>query len=151
MLTACSYGNSETKAWDKLRPLSQPQFSTQKLKPQASDAVLSFVQLPTNEEYLRDTIGYLMDQTDSRELVGNVDYVAPDGTLHITLFDPKISTKAEESINAETIREGLGMVPTKLKAWERSASDVVSSLTTLQFQAKEGRKGMWEYGDITED
>jgi staphylococcal nuclease domain-containing protein 1 len=150
-VTYLDYGNSETVAWDKLRPLSQPQFSMQKLKPQASDAVLSFVQLPTNQEYLRDTIGYLMEQTDSRELVANVDYVAPEGTLHITLFDPKISTKAEESVNAEVIREGLGMVPTKLKSWERGAGDLLQSLNTIQSQAKEDRKGMWEYGDITED
>ena len=150
-ITYLDYGNSETVPFSKLRPLSQPQFSTQKLRPQASDASLSFVQLPTNEEYLRDTIGYLMDQTDNRELVANVDYIAQDGTLHLTLFDPKISTKPEESVNAEVIREGLGMVPTKLKSWERGASALLTSLTTLQTQAKEDRRGMWEYGDITED
>ena len=150
-LVYLDYGNSETVPWSKLRPLSQQQFSTQKLKPQAGDAVLSFVQLPTNDEYLHDTISYLMEQTDNRQLVANVDWIAPEGTLHITLFDPKISTKPEESVNAEVIREGLGMVPTKLKAWERAASNVLSSLTVLQNQAKEDRRGMWEYGDITED
>ena len=149
-VTYFDYGNSETVAWSKLRPLSQSQFSTQKLKPQASDAVLSFVQLPGNEEYLQDTTGYLLEQTDSRQLVANVDYIAPEGTLHITLFREG-SSKAEESVNAEVIREGLGMVPKKLKAWERSKTEMISSLTELQTEAKEGRRGMWEYGDITED
>jgi staphylococcal nuclease domain-containing protein 1 len=92
-----------------------------------------------------------MEQTESRELVANVDYVAPDGTLHLTLLDPKISSKIDESINAEVIREGLGMVPTKLKAWERQAADTLTKLKVLQDEAKEKRRGMWEYGDLTED
>lgn len=150
-VTYMDYGNAETLPLAKLRVLSQSQFSTEKLKPQASDAVLSFVQLPTKEEYLRETIGYLLEQTDSRQLVANVDFVASDGTLHLTLFDPKISTKAEESVNAEVIREGLGMVPTKLKSWERAAAEELSSLSSLQTEAKEAHRGMWEYGDITED
>jgi staphylococcal nuclease domain-containing protein 1 len=150
-VTYLDYGNGETLPLSKLRALSQAQFSTEKLKPQASDAVLSFVQLPTKDEYLKETIGYLLEQTDSRQLVGNVDFVASDGTLHLTLFDPKISTKAEESVNAEVIREGLGMVPTKLKAWERAAAEELSSLTALQTEAKDAHRGMWEYGDITED
>jgi staphylococcal nuclease domain-containing protein 1 len=36
------YGNSEKMPWSRLRPLSQAQFSTQTLKPQAVDAILLF-------------------------------------------------------------------------------------------------------------
>ncbi|KAK5405742.1 hypothetical protein LTR06_008809 [Exophiala xenobiotica] len=150
-VTYLDYGNSETVPWSRLRPLTQAQFSTQKLKPQATDAVLSFLQLPAAQQYLRDTVDFIMEQTESRELVANVDYVAPDGTLHLTLLDPKISSKIDESINAEVIREGLGMVPTKLKAWERQAADTLTKLKVLQDEAKEKRRGMWEYGDLTED
>jgi staphylococcal nuclease domain-containing protein 1 len=43
------------------------------------------------------------------------------------------------------------MVPKKLKTWERSASDVLAALKKKQDVAKEERRGMWEYGDLTED
>ncbi|ETI23329.1 hypothetical protein G647_05129 [Cladophialophora carrionii CBS 160.54] len=150
-LTYLDYGNSETVPWTRLRSLTQPQFSTQKLKPQATDAVLSCLQLPTSEQYLRDTVDFLMEQTDGRELVASVDFVAPEGTLHLTLLDPKVSSKIEESINAEVLREGLAMVPTKLKPWERQAGDTLAKFKELQEEAKKERRGMWEYGDLTED
>lgn len=150
-LTYLDYGNSETVPFSRLRPLTQPQFSTQKLKPQATDAVLSFLQLPTSQQYLRDTVDFIAEQTDGRQLVANVDYVAPEGTLHLTLLDPKVSSKIDESINAEVVREGLAMIPTKLKAWERQSADTLSTLGELQEEAKKARRGMWEYGDLTED
>lgn len=150
-LTYLDYGNSETVPFSRLRPLTQPQFSTQKLKPQATDAVLSFLQLPTSQQYLRDTVYFIAEQTDGRQLVANVDYVAPEGTLYITLLDPKVSTKIEESINAEVVREGLAMIPTKLKGWERQSAETLSRLGELQEEAKKERRGMWEYGDLTED
>lgn len=150
-LTYVDYGNSETVPWTRLRPLNQPQFSLQKLKAQATDAVLSFLQLPTSEQYLRDTIEFIMEQTEGRELVANVDFVAPEGTLHISLIDPKVSSQPEDGVNAEVIREGLAMVPTKLKTWEKQNADTLAKLKTLQEEAKKERRGMWEYGDLTED
>lgn len=145
------YGNSETIPWARLRPLSQPQFSTQKLKPQASDAVLSLLQFPTSSEYLAEAASFIGSQTFDRQLVANVDHVAPEGTLHVTLLDPSASKNLEESINSDVIREGMAMVPKKLKAWERAAGDSLTHLRKLEEEAKNDRKGMWEYGDITED
>jgi len=145
------YGNSEKLPWSKLRPLSQPQFTTQKLKGQAVDAVLSLLQLPTNEDYLKDSIAYIGSLTAGiSELVANVDYTAPDGTLHITLYDPKNNPNLKESINGDVIREGLAVVPKKLKAWERGFSDVLKALKEKQAMAEEEHLGMWEYGDSTE-
>jgi staphylococcal nuclease domain-containing protein 1 len=145
------YGNSEKIPWSSLRPLSQPQFSPQKLRPQAIDAVLSLLQLPTNKDYLADAIYYINGVTANKELVANVDFTAPEGTLHVTLYDPKISEKLTDSINAEIVSEGHAMVPTKLKAWERGLGDVLTVLREKMAEAKEARLGMWEYGDITED
>ncbi|EER41279.1 RNA-binding protein [Histoplasma capsulatum H143] len=144
------YGNSETVPWTRLRPLTQPQFSVQKIRPQATETVLSFLQLPASPEYLRDAVGYLGERTLDRQLVANVDYTAPDGTLHVTLMDPAESKSLEHSINADVISEGLAMVPRKLKEWERSSIETLAHLEKLQNEAKEGRKGMWEYGDLTE-
>jgi len=145
------YGNSEKLPWSKLRPLSQPQFSPQKLRPQAIDAVLSLLQFPTNKDYLLDAIDFLTELTAGKELVANVDFTAPEGTLHVTLYDQRTSEKLTDSINAEVVQEGHAMVPTKLKAWERGYADVLKALREKQTKAQEARLGMWEYGDLTED
>lgn len=145
------FGNSETIPWSRLRPLSQAQFLPSKLKPQAVDAQLSFIQLPGNPEYLADAVDFISHETAGRSLVANVDQVEKDGMLWVTLFDPKESKSGEESVNADVISEGLAMVPKKLKAWERSAGDVLAALKKKQDIAKEERMGQWEYGDLTED
>ncbi|KAE8419269.1 hypothetical protein BDV36DRAFT_138642 [Aspergillus pseudocaelatus] len=145
------FGNSEVLPWSRLRPLSQPQFSVQKLRAQAVDAVLSMAQLPGSGDYLQDAADFLEEQLYNRELVANVDYVSPEGTLHVTLMDPTESKNLDHSINADLIREGLAMVPRKLKAWERSAAETLSHLRSQEEEAKQERRGMWEYGDLTED
>lgn len=145
------YGNSEKLPWSELRPLSQPQFSTQKLRPQAADAVLSYLQFPTQSDYLADAVNFIWQITGSKQLVANVDYTAPEGTLHVTLLDPKASESLQHSLNADIVGEGLAMVPRKLKGWERAATDVLSALKAKEEEAKKERKGMWEYGDLTED
>ncbi|KAL2861249.1 putative transcription factor (Snd1/p100) [Aspergillus lucknowensis] len=145
------YGNSEVLPWSRLRPLSQPQFSAQKLRPQAVDAALSILQFPASPDYLQDAVSFLEEQTFNRELVANVDFVSAEGTLHVTLLDPSESKNLDQSINAEIVREGLAMVPRKLKAWERAAGETLSNLRTLEDEAKQQRRGMWEYGDLTED
>jgi len=145
------YGNSEVIPWSRLRPLSQAQFSHTKLKPQALDAQLSFIQLPGNSEYLADAVNLIAQETADRQLVANVDQADKDGLLWVTLFDPKESKTGEDSVNAEVISEGLAMVPKKLRAWERSATDVLAALNKRQVTAKEERRGQWEYGDLTED
>jgi len=43
------------------------------------------------------------------------------------------------------------MVPRKLKTWERASADTLEKLRSLEDEAKAERRGMWEYGDLTED
>lgn len=144
------YGNAESVPWSQLRPLSQAQFSTQKLKPQAVDAKLSYLQFPGAPQYLSETVAFLGESTDGRELVANVDAIDSDGTLNVTLFAPN-SKNIEESINADVVREGLALVPKKLKAWEKTDTDTLTSLRRLQDEAEKDRRGMFEYGNILED
>lgn len=149
------YGNSEKQPWAKLRPLDA-QFSVQKLKPQAIDIQLTFIQLPTSSDYLKDAINFIYEVTDGRQLVGSFDFVdSRDNVSFVTIFDPKSksSSTVTESINREIIRAGHAMVPRKLKAWERSKvyEPVLKDLKEAESQAKVERLGMWEYGDITED
>ncbi|KAI1504911.1 tudor domain-containing protein [Biscogniauxia marginata] len=151
------YGNSEKIPWSNLRPLDQPQFSVQKLKAQAVDAVLSFIQLPTATDYFRDAIDFIADATDGRPLVASFDFVdAKEGLSYITLFDEKAggaSSTFADSINKEVVANGYAMVPKKLKAWERgrTSEEVLKKLREVESEAKADRRGMWQYGDITED
>jgi staphylococcal nuclease domain-containing protein 1 len=45
----------------------------------------------------------------------------------------------------------MAMVPRKLKAWERASAETLDNLRELEAEAKAERRGMWEYGDLTED
>lgn len=158
------YGNSEKVPWSKLRPLSQPQFTTQQLKPQAVNAILSFLQFPPNKDYLSDAIHFITEVTADKQLVANVDYTDPkDGTLYVSLMDPKLSKTPFDTINAEVVSEGHAMVsllilyciidsqeysltshlqvPTKLKPWERAYNDVLADLKKKETAASEAHLG----------
>ena len=145
------YGNSETLPWSELRPMTQPQFSLAKLKPQALDAALSFLQFPASAEYLADAVRFLEQVTGEKQLVASVDFEEKDGTLWTTLFDADSEGGEEASVNAEVVAEGVAMVSRKLKGWEKARGKIVEGLKVKEEEAKEQRLGMWEYGDLTED
>lgn len=145
------YGNSETLPWSELRPLSQSQFSIQKLRGQASDAAFSFLQFPTMNNYLADACAFVEQVTADRQLVASVDAEEKDGTLWITLFDAEKEGGEDASVNAEVVGEGMAMVSRKPKGWEKAKGKVLESLKVKEGEAREKNLGMWEYGDVTED
>jgi len=149
------YGNSETQPWSALRALDAPRFGVQKLKPQAQDAALSFLQFPTSPEYLAETCHFLADITWDRELVANIDSTDPreNNLMWVTLMDPhgEAASRKDRTLNAQVVGEGLAMVARKLRPFERAADDVVKDLKAKEAAAKSERRGMWEYGDLTED
>ena len=148
------YGNEEKLPWAELRALPQ-QFDTKQLRAQAQDASLSFIQFPTSQQYCEDAINLLYRILPDRNLIANIDATDPkDGTLHITLFEKNIDIKQTESINADIASEGCAMVARKLRAWEKSGDgvqDILKSLQEKEKEAKDNRRGMWEYGDLTGD
>jgi staphylococcal nuclease domain-containing protein 1 len=145
------YGNSEMVDWKDLRGLPQEKFGTQSLKPLAIDAGLSYIQYPTAIHYQRDTLKFLQDEFSERKLVASVDQVDKDGSWSVTLFDSQgLGDKLEDSVNALLVKQGLAMVPRKLKAWERGAP-ILKSLQKDEQEAKDAHAGCWEYGDITAD
>ncbi|CAK7241216.1 MAG: hypothetical protein STHCBS139747_002676 [Sporothrix thermara] len=147
------YGNSEKIPWSQLRPLDMAKFGPQRLKSQAVDAVLSFVQLPTGSDYFRDAVNFIAECT-TEPLVGSFDFVdAKEGLSYITIFDPKAGSDRNASLNREVLLNGHGLVPRKLKTWERSPvfESTLKALREAEKEAKENKYGMWEYGDITED
>ncbi|KAK5111721.1 hypothetical protein LTR85_011766 [Meristemomyces frigidus] len=148
------YGNSETQPWSALRPLDPARFGVQKLRAQAIDAALAFLQFPTAPEYLRESVNFLNEITWDRSLVANVEYNdTRENLMWITLMDPDQASTATKSINAEVVSDGLAMVPKKLRLFERAkgTEDIMADLKSREAQAKEDRRGMWEYGDLTED
>ncbi|KAL7275763.1 hypothetical protein RUND412_001270 [Rhizina undulata] len=145
-VTYIDYGNSERLAFSRLRALDQPQFNTSKLKPQAIDAVFSFIQLPTNKDYANDAVYFINQLTAGKQLVASVDWTSPESVLHITLYDPNSSDKKEVSLNSDIVAEGLAMVPFKLRPYEREHSEIIKALKEKETVAKEERRGMWEYG-----
>ncbi|KAI1436391.1 putative transcription factor [Xylaria sp. CBS 124048] len=151
------YGNSERISWSNLRPLDQPQFTVQRLKGQAIDAMLSFIQLPTATDYFRDAIDFIAEATDGRSLVASFDFVdSKEGISYVTLFDENASGSSAtfaDSVNKEVVANGYALIPKKLKTWERgrASEDVLNKLREVEAEAKANRRGMWQYGDITED
>jgi staphylococcal nuclease domain-containing protein 1 len=143
------FGNSEIIPWSRLRPLSQ-EFMTSKLKPQAVEAQLAYIQMPGNSEYLADAVSFISQETADVQLVAKVEATEKDGMMWVTLYNPSQSNTGTESINADLLTEGLAMVPKKLRPWERT-SDILTAMKKKQDVAKEERRGQWEYGDLTED
>lgn len=149
------YGNSESVAWSALRPLGAlERFGTTALKTQALDAALSFVQFPSgSSEYMDEAQAWLMRRCvlEGKQLVARVDHTDQrDGTLFVTLFDAETSSDEGASMNAEVVEEGLGMVGRKLSYWEKSQGRVLEGLKTREKEAMDERRGMWEYGDLTD-
>ena len=144
------YGNEEKVAWKALRPLPG-QFDTKTLKAQAVDGVLSFNQFPTNQEYLNEAVAFLYEALADRPVIASINTAEKDGTLHVTLFEKDLEINKTDSFNARLVAEGLAMIPRKLRPWERGFPTVLNDMTKKQEQAKQDRKGVWEYGDLTED
>lgn len=146
------YGNSETQFWSTLRPLPS-QFNTSYLKAQAVDGALSFLQFPTSAEYLADVASFFAETTLNKPVVANVNFEdKKENLLWLTLFDQENGTKGEDnSINAEVVEEGLAMVARKLRTWEAGNGKLVENMRKKEAEAKEKRRGIWEYGDLTDD
>ncbi|KAL8843349.1 MAG: hypothetical protein Q9170_000207 [Blastenia crenularia] len=154
------YGNSESVSWKDIRPLGPAErFGTGKLKAQATDAQLSFCQFPTgNKEYMADAMAFLRENVEGKQVVAKVDFVekgpgaGQEGLLWVSIFDPNGSGEGQEvNVNEEVVGEGLAMVPRKLKAWEQGQGEVLKRFREREEEAKAERRGMWEYGDLTED
>lgn len=158
------YGNAESLPWSSLRPLSQPQFNLQTLRAQAVDAQLSFCKLPLTAEYLADAAAFIKQRIEGRQLVARVDAQDKD-TLFVTLFEAEGEGDEQGSVNAELVGEGLatgggptGRIVPARKTGDGSGSGsgkvhkaVLEGLRAKEKEARDGRRGMWEYGDLTED
>ncbi|KAI7860214.1 hypothetical protein BDC45DRAFT_600942 [Circinella umbellata] len=137
------YGNSEVLPTSRIRVLPS-QFKT--LKPQAQEAVLSFVKGPErHEDYGDDSLERFKDLTGGKQLVGIVD-ARDNGVLCLTLYDPSSSVSAEASLNLEMVRDGMLLVNSKTR-YAAGHQSTIKSLQEAQETARRERLGLFEYGD----
>jgi staphylococcal nuclease domain-containing protein 1 len=114
----------------------------------------SFVKLVGEEsEYRQDAINRFHKLCDGRKLVANVDH--KDGsTLHLRLIDPADPATADDplaSINVDLVRDGLASIDRKGCKYLASYGQVQKKLREVVTEAKRGRYGMFEFGDVEED
>ena len=143
------YGNQESVKLSAIRAIGQPSFSA--LPAQAKDATLSFVTLPAgNTDYGVEAQNEFEGLTGVKSLVANVDHRAPNGTMSLSLWDPKSGKDGPEgSINAELVRLGLArVIKTKRRGWEKAYANVLEVLEKEEKNAQIKREGMWEYGHV---
>lgn len=142
------YGNTELVPWDRLRPLTLDKFGPHVLSPQAVDTVLDGLRWPARGEYLADAVRFLEDRLAGREVVLRVHgKTTAEGSgssgsangLRVTVFE------GEVDINEEVVGEGLAMVATA------GGTAGTKGLKEKEEEARRERRGVWEYGDLTED
>ncbi|KAJ2434244.1 hypothetical protein GGF42_009256, partial [Coemansia sp. RSA 2424] len=147
------FGNSETVSVDRLRPLSQ-KFSA--LAPQAHEAQLAFVRMPSAEfapDYAADALAELRARVEGRQLVANVEARPSSGTgpLHLTLYDPELGRPLiEKSVNGLLASAGFAVAdPRSLASLHNQPA--AAKIDALVAEARKLHRGMWEYGDVTAD
>ncbi|KAK8537748.1 hypothetical protein V6N12_043896 [Hibiscus sabdariffa] len=151
------YGNQEEVPYSQLRPIDPSLSVTPGLAQLCS---LAFLKVPSlDDEFGTDAAQFLSEQTlgssvqfkvaiEERDTSGGKVKGQGTGTvLIVTLFtgDP------EDSINAAMLKEGLARLE-KRKKWEsKERKLVLNKLEEFQQEAKTGRRGIWQYGDVDSD
>ncbi|KAG0177109.1 hypothetical protein DFQ28_006390 [Apophysomyces sp. BC1034] len=139
------YGNSEILSTSRIRALPD-RFKS--LKPQAHEAVLSFVQSPEKDaDYGLEAHEFLRELTGNKQLVANVD-ARENGVMCLTLYDPSSSHRAEASLNLEMVQEGHALVTPKVR-YARGNQTILKSLEEAMESARKGRYGVFVHGDYS--
>ncbi|MBA0773178.1 hypothetical protein Gotri_008473, partial [Gossypium trilobum] len=151
------YGNQELVPYNQLRPIDASLSATPGLAQLCS---LAFLKVPSLDDELgTEAAQFLSEQTlgsslqfkaviEERDTSGGKVKGQGTGTcLVVTLFteDP------EDSINAAMLKDGLARLE-KRKKWEsKERKLMLNKLEECQEEAKTGRRGMWQYGDVESD
>ncbi|KAF5354669.1 hypothetical protein D9756_005374 [Leucocoprinus leucothites] len=150
-VTFIDYGNQDIISFSNIRPLD-PKFRT--LPGQAQDARLSFVKLVGEEsEYHAEAIDRFRSLCEGRKLIANIDH-KEGPLLHLRLIDPSDTAAAQDPwscINVDLVREGLASIDRKGCKYLQSYAPAVKRLKEAIAEAKRGRAGMFEFGDVEED
>ncbi|KAJ1027054.1 hypothetical protein NDA18_003071 [Ustilago nuda] len=158
LVSFIDYGNQEHVKFSNLRPLDSTRFGRTRLAPQAKDARLSFVKLYDGKqaEYVEEALDrFRQIAAEGRKMIANIDYVEPGtGVVHVTLYDPEspsVGKSPEEGcINYELTREGYALLDKGVRYW-KSYPVLTKALERGLEEASHRHRGIFEYGDPTED
>ncbi|KAJ0051795.1 hypothetical protein Pint_01311 [Pistacia integerrima] len=151
------YGNQEVVPYSNLRPIDPSLSAAPGLAQLCS---LAYIKVPgLEDEYGPEAAEFLSEHTlsSSKEFRAKVEEkdtsggkVKGQGTgtiLVVTL----VAVDAEISINALMLQEGLARLERR-KKWEpKDRQAALENLEKFQEEAKTGRLGMWQYGDVQSD
>uniref|UniRef100_A0A2M4BCK9 Staphylococcal nuclease domain-containing protein 1 n=1 Tax=Anopheles marajoara TaxID=58244 RepID=A0A2M4BCK9_9DIPT len=135
------YGNRETVPSTRLAMLPTTFISE---KPYAHDYVPALLVLPTDVDDRQEAIKAFSQDVLNRSLQLNVEYRI-QGTEYVTLVDP--STKVD--IGEELIADGY-LIADKNKK-DRRLTKLIADYKEAEQKARKHHKGIWQYGDSTED
>lgn len=85
--------------------------------------------------------------------MANIDH-KEGSQMHLRLIDPTDSASQQDPlacINAELLREGVASIDRKGCKYLAAYPQVVQKLREAVTEAKRGRLGMFEFGDVEED
>ncbi|XP_074643880.1 staphylococcal nuclease domain-containing protein 1-like [Tubulanus polymorphus] len=134
------YGNREVTNSSQLANLP-PSFKS--LPAQAQECALACVQLPPDEEAMKDGVDAIQHDIINKQLMMNVEYKV--GNLeHVSL----VTTDSKEDIGQALIADGILLVENRR---EKRLAKMVSEYTKAQEKAKSARMNLWRYGDFRED
>ncbi|KAI4343532.1 hypothetical protein L6164_010870 [Bauhinia variegata] len=151
------YGNQEEVTYSQLRPIDPSISSAPGLVQLCS---LAYIKVPNlDEDFGQEAAEYLSEYTltSGKEFRAKVEEkdtsggkVKGQGTgtiLNVTL----VAVDADISINAAMLQEGLARIE-KRNRWDRKERHVaLDNLEMFQEEARTGRRGIWQYGDIQSD
>ncbi|KAK8325340.1 hypothetical protein V6Z12_A11G046000 [Gossypium hirsutum] len=151
------YGNQEEVPYSQLRPLDPSLSASPGLAQLCS---LAFLKVPSlDDEFGTEAAQFLSEQTmgsslqytamiEERDVSGGKVKGKGTGTVLIVTL---VAEKSDLSINAAMLQEGLARLE-KRKRWEsKDRKSVIDNLENFQKEAKTGRRGIWQYGDVDSD
>ncbi|KAI9334235.1 hypothetical protein DFJ73DRAFT_853383 [Zopfochytrium polystomum] len=165
------YGNAESVPLARIRPLDS-KFSTLVLAPQATEAKLALISVPSVDADFGDAaVERFREETEGRKMTAKIFARTSSGgaqVLHVALYPIAAATgssksqKEVASINEVLLADGLATVEQSVakrfeadkKAGAERGSfrkDFVAALMAAQETGRKDRVGMWRYGDFLED
>jgi len=134
------FGNREitepTKCAQLPMGLDKPPFYAKEMK-------LAFTKYYTEDDYLEAALGNILHETQSGEVSVNMEFRV-SGVEHVTM---RLANKTD--VAKSMLSQGLILLDDA--RGDHRFKSIVTELRDAQGDAKKNHRGIWRYGDITED